>query len=138
MKEINFVKTTIDRYNRRHPTSTDNNVYFIEDTQEIVVGNMKFGNAFIIVDDTHPLPSIGRYGYMYLDKTDGFAIKVWDDNLNEYTTLPLATSDYIKTIRRGEDAIIGIRGTGEQVSAALDYPVTLEDIDTLFPDDETN
>ena len=132
MQEINFVKTTIDKYNKRSPIQDDNNVYFIEDTSEIMIGSMKFGNAFIIVDESHPLPAIGRYGYMYLDQTDDFSIKIWDTTSNEYVALPLATSSYIKSIKRVDQSIVGSSGDGREDIAVLDNVLTIEDIDSLF------
>ena len=132
MQEINFVKTTIENYKKRNPVHDDNNVYFIEDTSEIMIGSMKFGNAFIIVDESHPLPAIGRYGYMYLDKTDDFSIKVWDENTSEFVALPLATSSYIKSIKRVDQSIIGVSGDGREDITNLDKPLTTNDIDSLF------
>lgn len=135
MQEVNFVKATIANYNKRNPAHDENNIYFIEDTNEVMIGDMKFGSAFITVDANNPLPATGRYGYLYIDKRTGFSIKVWDDINNAYVDLPIATSDYLKTVRRGEDDIIGVRGNGEEVSAKLDGALTTDDIDTLFPAD---
>jgi len=135
MQDINFIKATAENYNRRRITPNDaNNIYFITDTQQLIIGNMKFGSAYITVDNDHPLPNIGVEGYLYIDKrNNSVSIKVWDKSANSYIELPIADKSYLKSIKRVDQSIVGVSGTGEDTSSAsLDNSLTYNDIDTLF------
>ena len=139
-EEVNFVKTTIENYYKA-PTHSANNIYFTTDTKELFVGEVKYGSATIMVDDTHPLPVVGREGYLYIDKSNGlFSIKVWDDINKVYVTLPLADTSYVKTISRRDQTIVGAKGDGNEDIANLDDALDETDIDSLFVEssDEEN
>lgn len=138
MKEVKFIKATYNNYKKRIPIDNDNsNIYFITDKNEIRLGDEKISSAFIYADDITPLPQTGSEGVFYVDKSNNsFTIKIWDSINEIYVTLPLATSDYIKSISREADSIVGIAGTGRRDEARLDEALTTADIDSLFPEDE--
>ena len=132
MQEVKFVKTTLENYNKA-PTHDSNNIYFTTDTRELFMGEIKYGSAFIIADNSHPLPLTGREGYLYIDKTNGsFSIKVWDDTNKVYVALPLADTSYVKTISRQDDTIVGQHGDSTSDEAPLDTRLEHSDIDRLF------
>lgn len=131
MKEVNFIKTTSTNYNKmssHEPTD----IFFITDQQQIVVGNMKFGTAYVKVDEQHPLPQVGVSGYLYIDNRNGVSIKLWDESANDYVELSIADRSYIKSIKREEQKIIGTAGDDREDIAPLDDSLTNEDIATLF------
>jgi len=132
VQEVKFVKTTLENYNKAH-THDANNIYFTTDTRELYMGDIKYGSAFIIVDNDHPLPLTGREGYLYIDKTNGsFSIRVWDDNNKLYVALPLADTSYVKTISRQDQTIVGYHGDSTTDTVDLDNRLEKSDIDRLF------
>ena len=132
MKEVNFVKTTLANY-KKAQTHDPNNIFFITDSTELYVGDTKYGSSYIFCDEQHPLPLVGRYGYLYIDNSnEEFSIKIWDDINKRYVILPIADTTYLKSIRREDQSIIGTSGTGREDIVYLDIALTHEDIDTLF------
>ena len=137
MQEINFVKTTMENYKKHSPANS--NLYFITNSADkaIYLGSEKISSAFVDINDGQSLPVEGSEGVFYIDKRNGsFKMLVWNKDAQEYYEMPLADQSYLKTVRRGEDDIIGVRGNGEEVSAKLDGALTTADIDTLFPVDD--
>lgn len=136
MQEINFVKTTMENYKKHSPTN--GNLYFITNSADkaIYLGSEKISSSFVDIKDGQSLPEEGSEGVFYIDRRNGsFKMLVWNKDAQEYFEMPLADRSYLKTIRREEDNIIGTKGTGEEVTASLDIPLTTNDIDSLFPDD---
>lgn len=135
MKEINFVQTTIDNFNKKSAHDS-HNLYFITDNSnenELYLGDKRVGSAFIEVTDQNPLPVVGKTGYFYIDLRNGsFSIKVWNATNRVYMVLPLADNTYIKSISRQDDSIVGTKGTGTTDEAALDTRLTNSDIASLF------
>lgn len=131
MKEVNFIKTTIANYNKMQSHSPTD-VFFITDTNELILGSMKFGNAYITVDDNHPLPNTGRVGYLYIDTRNGISIKLWDETASDYVELSIADRSYIKSIKRENQQIIGTAGNDREDVVDLDDSLTNADIDSLF------
>lgn len=132
MQEINFIKTTIENYNKE-PTHSPNNIYFITDQKDLYLGDIKIGSAFVVVDDHNPIPNKGIERTFYIDKRNGsFSIKVWDSLNNQYVALPLADTSYIKTISRRNDEIVGTSGDNTESVVSLDTTITNSEIDYLF------
>lgn len=134
MQEVKFVKATRENFDKE-PIHDPNNLYFITDQKDLYLGGNKLGSAFITVDDSHPLPSVGAEGVFYVDKRNGsFSIKVWDDVNKLFATLPFADTSYVKSISRRDQEIVGTHGDSTESVAELDVTITHNEIDDLFPD----
>ena len=132
MQEVNFVRTTVDNFNKE-TEHNPNNIYFTIDSKELFLGGEKISSAFVIADETHPLPIPGAEGVFYLDKTKGsFAIRIWDSINEDYVELPIADRSYLKSLSRDADHLIGTKGDSTQDVVDLDSSLSETDIDSLF------